>query len=416
MNLPSPSLRAAPAVLLALASAAARAQDPAPASPVTILDEQLDPRRAALLSIDERHVIILDEQSQRRVLARHAVLAILSRVHDEPDASLRTSSVATDPGLLELTDGQRFPGDLLTVDHADDAVAWNHPAFGRIDLPIDRVLQFWRAGAPFELRSLAPNDADTPAADILFLINGDQQSGYLASAGNPVRLDIDGAPLIIDPDRVAGARLSNSPVPAEGTWIWLTDGTAARLSLLDVDTAGRSSCALDEGPTGSLRWDQVRAVLLHAERIIPLSTLTPIEQSPAEGRRYAPPIREHHTKPDADPLGLLGPAMAAADLILPGPMSVTWSLPERARRLAFTAALAHGAIPWGDCELIVSIDGVEQARRHINPDQASVHVSLPLTGRTLTIATIPGRFGPIRDWIILERPLILVAESKSSAD
>lgn len=406
-----------PAVL-ACCAGLARAQDPSPSAPpfaigarVIIIDEQLASRELSLLSIDERHVTIVDEQSQQRNLARSNVLAIISDTSERPGGLAPPTSTPILTGMIELIDGQRLPGDLLSTARAEDAVAWNHPAFGKVSFQIDRVRGFARRSATLDIREQAFRDSDPPPNDLLFLTNGDQQAGYLVSTGDPIRIEVDGAPLDIDPDRVAGARLSNVREPAEGAWIWLTDGTAARVTRLNLDTAGRSSFALLDGPTGSIPWDQVRAVLLDAGRVVPLSHLELNSQSPATDRRYAPPVRQVSNNTESDPAALVGPPMGAADLLLPGPMTISWSLPPSATRIAFEAALAPGAIPWGDCELVITIDHVEQTRRRLYPDQESVTINVPVSGRELSIAVEPGRFGPIRDWVILKRGLILIAGS-----
>ena len=52
----------------------------------------------------------------------------------------------------------------------------------------------------------------------------------------------------------------------------------------------------------------------------------------------------------------IGPAgqLHLADVQIPGPMRVVWSLPPGAERFAVQAVLPPAARTWGECELIVA--------------------------------------------------------------
>lgn len=404
----APALTACAALLLLTATAGAASDAPAaPETRALLIDDQLSTRPVSVLSLDDQLLTFLDEQQRRRTLARPAFLALIVEKAPDPTPLRRRPPIRTVPGMIELIDTQRFPGDLLPAAAGNETIAWSQPLLGQLIFPLDRVWSFSRPTTPAARKNL--NLIGTAASDTIYLVNGDQLNGFLASAGDPIRIESDGAAIELPPDRIAAARLSNSRQQPAGAWLWLADGTVARASRLSIEHPGRLSIALDAGPATSLRWDQTRAILLDAARLRPLARLEPDSWSPAEGRRYAPPIQTIRLPESEDPAGILSAPLDADDILLPGPMRITWTLPPNARRIAFTASLAESTAPWGDCELIARIDHNELARRRLHTDAPAAAISIPAEGRTLTISIEPGRFGPIRDWIILTRPMILIA-------
>src|SRR5690606_5738490 len=102
-----------------------------------------------------------------------------------------------------------------------------------------------------------------------------------------------------------------------------------------------------ESPLSEIRTiplHQVSALAFDAGRLTALSDLAIERHEPAEARRMSrPPVaqRQH-----AAPLG-------AGDIVLPGPMTVEWTLPEGAARLAGWVTLPESSFTWGDCRLII---------------------------------------------------------------
>lgn len=396
-------------VCLALTHVSFAADSESPASTegrALLIDDQLVSRPIVLVSLDERLLTYTDEQQRRRTLSRSNILALIPE--QTFDRVPRRNSPTTTPGVLELVDGQRFPGDLLPTGGDDESIAWTHPSLGQMTFPLERALAFWRPGTPLSVRS-APPDGPT-RADTLLLTNGDQLTGFLATIGDPVTIESDAGPTDLPPERILGARLSNAPEDPVGARLWLDDGTVVRVDKVIIDSGLRASFSAENAAAGSASWSQLRAVALDAGRLRPLSRIRPASHSPARERRYAPPIVALADDQTSDPSELRLAPLDADDLLLPGPMTVNWVLPESARRIAFSASLADGAAPWGDCELIISIEGVEQARHRLTPDSAAIAISVPIaSGRAMSVTVEPGRYGPIRDWVVLSRPLILLA-------
>lgn len=364
-----------------------------------IIDEQLIARTVSIVSLDERLLSFIDEQQRQRTLARPSLLALVP-LHEGTLAPPPMRGNA-DTGLLILTSGERFEGDLQPTGGGDETLAWIHPLFGTLDVPIERVAAFWRPDTEASVRVLS---AEPPRSDVLYLNNQDSLSGFLASAGDPLRVESDAGISDVPADRVVGAVLANPPVSPSGVRVWIDGDTAAGVSRFTFESAQRATFSGPGGASFSVNWNQLRAVSFDTARLRPLAGIAPTQQVPVPGRRFAPPIAETIDAP-----------LDAADLQFPGPMSVTWDLPPGAQRLAFSASLAEGAAPWGDCELVVALDGAELTRRRLTPEAPPAAVSLPLAGRSLTISVQPGRYGPIRDWVVLSRPLILVGANSESA-
>lgn len=380
--------------------------------PVILIDETLDERRATLLSINEQSIVFIDEQQRQRAQPRKSVLAVVREEPRDEDEALRFGSRRAFPGMLTLVDGQRLTGDLMPSSAAD-AIRWVHPALGDVSWALERVWEFWRPASAQHLRESAPSaDAPPSPSDTLFLTNGDSVRGFLVAVDEPVRLEIgDDETIDLPLELVAGARLSNTRERAAGQWVWLEDGSAVRVERLAMDSGGRATFSLVSGPSTSVRIDQIRAIAFDAGRCLPLAAIAPRATAPVPPRRYAPPIRIGRGSASAAPADVVPAPLGADDLRLPGPMSVTWDLPERASRLSVRAHLAPEAAPWGDCEIIIIVDEQERARRRLSAEQDAVAINLPIDGRSLSIRVEPGRYGPIRDWVILERPLVLVRES-----
>lgn len=377
-----------------------------PEARALLIDEQLAERSIVVVSLDDRVLTYFDEQQRRRTLARPAVLALIPQPIAEPAPRRRGTGRTSDAGALRLVDAQVFPGDLVPTGGGADSIAWAEPLIGQVVCPLENVLAFTRPGhAAFDAPAGIP---DRSANDLLVLTNGDRLTGFLASAGNPIRIETEGGVVDLPPDRVAGARLANAPREPIGPRVWLADGAAAAVSRLAIDASLRVSFAVDQGPAVSLRWDQVRGMLFDSARLRPLSALDPASQQAGAERRYAPPLRSVSAADDTQPREDLTPALGAADLLFSGPMTVSWTLPPGAKRLAFSATLAPGSSPWGDCELVANLNGTELVRRRLHADGGAVPFALHVDAGTLTIAVEAGRFGPIRDWVILVRPLLLV--------
>jgi hypothetical protein len=380
----------------------------APGRPAVMIDEGLASKRIRLLSLDDKQVEFIDELQRKRRLPRTAVLALIADPSEPAKEERRAWSRTplTPPGVLETVDGQRFPGDTAGAPPDAESFAWDIPALGRFELPLDLV-RFVRRKDSVEP---APVAGRAPAADTIVLTNGDRLTGFLAGVGATVRFEPTGAdPVEIGLDRVAAMILANPAKPARGPRVWLEGGAVAAVRRLTIDTEGRMLLSLEAGPTGSFEWSKLRALSFDAARLVPLSSMAIAQQEPTGDRRWAPPLQV--ASGAAEDGALEERPLDAADLVLPGPMRVRWDLPEGAARLSATLALAPGSEPWGDCEVIIKSGTREIARRRLIGGNDAVTINVELSSGPLTIEVDAGRYGPIKDRVVIGRPLIMIGRA-----
>ncbi len=422
-------LLAAPCVCLGLANppeGAPRTYSESEAPECVLIDSGLVSRTVRVHSLDGRTLTYTDEQGRRRQTPVERVMALVpvpAPAASEPvikplpaePRSRRRESAAPSPappvqrpatiGLLELVDAQRIPGDLGTPPAPDaEHVAWTNSVLGRLVYPLEDVAGLVRTSAPQSVARRAPSTP--PPSDTLLLTNGDQPTGFIAAVGDAVQIETESGVISLSPDRVQAARFSNPRQPGSGAWVWLGDGTAAAVDQIVLNDDRRITLHLTQGAAGSYDWSMLRGVSFDVARLRPLASLEPRSQQPLSGRRYAAPIE------CMSPEGAPEAPLDADDLLLPGPMSVTFDLPPGTTRLAGHVDLDSGAAPWGDCELVISVDSSEVLRKRLQSDQAPQPFNIEIDGSTLTVAVDAGRYGPIHDRVILHRPLLLVESER----
>jgi len=114
----------------------------------------------------------------------------------------------------------------------------------------------------------------------------------------------------------------------------------------------------------------------------------------------------------------IGAALGAPDIELPGPMSVTWTLPAGVTRVAGVAELPVSARAWGDCS-VVMFDGAgaQVWTTRLSGDAPSAPFNIDLSGKdalTLTVRVEAGANGPIEDRVLLRRVLLLLDNKQAN--
>jgi len=151
----------------------------------------------------------------------------------------------------------------------------------------------------------------------------------------------------------------------------------------------------------------LRAIAFEAAGILPLSEIEPRTQEPVGDRVFAEPIRTVR-HPDDLAFGS-GPILNALDIDMPGPMRVSWTLPPGVQRFAGTVALADASGGWGDCEYSIEVDGERVFSTRLHEAESVASFNIPISQAVeLTVVLEPGRFGPVRNRVILHRPLLQV--------
>ncbi len=397
------------ATLLALALAAAgAAQPPQRERPRRLLlDQDGRAQVVTLRSISDREIVFEDALGRLRRMAVGGAAALAPAQLAQPLLAVapsadRQEQPAAAPSLRTV-DGQRLPGRLAGTAEGEESVVWAHDAFGAVVVPLERVAQaVLRAVEPGAAVAAIP-PPQQGGDDELLLVNGDRLSGFLRSLGDPVQLETDdGAVVEIPPDRVAVAQLANPPEPRQGLVVWLEDGSIVVVASLAPVEEGDVELTLPTGQSAVYPLASIQAVAFEAGSLRALASIEPALQKGPADRLWTPPLRR---------LGSADQPLDLIDLVFPGPMRVEWPLPDNARRFVAVAELPVEVRDWGDCEIVVRVDGVEKLRRRLSGDEPKVEINIPARGSTLSIEIEEGRYGPIRDEVVLRRPALLLEKT-----
>jgi len=400
--------------------------DPALAPPEpmrrVLVDRTLAERPVQLLAIDAGAVRVVDAQGRSQAVPRAEVLAILPDLPPLdapvlPEPRRRTTTAGNDPrqpaapstplGRLELTDGQVLPGSFgASTPRSKDSVVWASRLWGNIDIPLDHVAAIITNPERFDALMAGVKGTQ----DTVLLRNGDRVEGFLESVTPAlVRIEKGGKVSDLPGDRIDGIMLANPVKPGGGAWAWVSGAASAISDITLTDTGSCTIAARLPGvtsqPTATITGDVVEGVCFDAAKLRPLAGVQMTAADAAnDTRRWSqPPI----IGPSTVPLG-------AADIELPGPMRVEWTLPRGVARIATTIEMPPSARLWGDCEVIVEVigangSGTQLARAQLNQSSPSMSVNAPLTNAAkLRVTVDQGPSGPIQDRVVLRRGLLLV--------
>jgi len=409
-------------------------------APRVLIDRRLQEREVYFVGIDDRLLRYLDSGGLPRSEPIADYLALLPGSAEaatprrtiipadtEPQGPPELSAASPPAAMLELTDGQRFaglptPSDPGAAPQNPDTIRWTHPVLGPLEIKLDQVRRI-RLNQPADEAPIAP-----AADDIVILSNGDRLAGFIESIGATLHFSVAGKDKAVEIplDRIQELVLANPAQrpPPHAIMAYFRDGSIIACRALNTNRVGeltinrrlQDSESPDPKPSEapahpSLRLDDLLAAAFDAAAMVPLATIPPATQEPAPGRRWTRPARA------IDPHRTI---LAAADITIPGPMTVEWDLPAGATRILSTAELPRQNWTWGNCILVVSIvpatpsqaAETELLRQRLSADQPAATLSAALPDRPwprrLRIRLEPGDYGPIQDQIILRRPLLLI--------
>ncbi|MCR9215795.1 MAG: hypothetical protein NXI14_01200 [bacterium] len=410
------------AALSCAAATVAQSSNSADRPRILLIDDQFNASHARLVSITADGVTVEDPSGNITLLAPGSVLALVAidgpinpehgigsvvpAQQVEPIRARRISDALTGSasGFIETTTGARFPGSVAPTAAAGDAVAWQHPQVGRVEIPLERITRIVMPGAAAD----GPPVRRTDSADELVLANGDVLPGFILAVGPTTSIETDSGNIVDLPiDRVAAALLANPSEPMDGTMIWLSDGSTFPAAALTATSSSGVRMTLPGGETVEYDPQTLRAIAFEAAGILPLSELEPQSQEPVGERVFVEPI---NTLRHPDDLAFnAGPVLNALDIDMPGPMRVTWTLPPGVQRFAGTASLADTSGGWGDCQFSIEIDGERVFSTRLHEDLPVAAFNLDAQGALdLSVIVEPGNFGPIRDRVFLHRPLLQI--------
>lgn len=390
--------------------------------PRVLLDRALQERQVQLVGIDSQQVIFRDSAGLLRSEPVQRLVAITATTQYALAPILDGDGPGSE-SVLELTDGQRLVGKLITGGVSaptGETLRWAHPLLGEMNFRLDDVQRI-------SLRTLDAAPVAAAVGDVVLLRNGDRLEGFIESIGGDVIIEVNGQSHTLPVDRIASIVLANPEDQLSGPVLWMRDGSIVaiasfapmpegQVAFVPRTARGQSDAAeASESMALPVTVSEVLGVAFEAQRITPLASLQVVRQEPASGRRWSPPLRRSGPHP-----ALLN----AHDLELPGPMVAEWVLPAGATHFATEAELPRSNWNWGDCILIVSLvsgqgeseSETEVSRTRINAENPSVPVRISLQSHArqrsgpmnLRIRLDPGMYGPIQDQIILRNPIILL--------
>ena len=360
-----------------------------------LIDGRLRAHPVRIVEINDRAVRFLNESDQVRALARTECIALAG-------AGAAPGAPGRGAGLLVLADGQRLPGAMArgSAGASAEILSWEHPWLGRVDVALEQVSALsLRASEPVPV----PGDKD-----VIVLANGDRLRGFITGLGDPMTIVIDveaGArEMQVPVDRAVGLALVTPPRQPVGPRIWFADGTMLDVGRVAAGDDGYlrldPTWADDADPQVQVRLADVTAILFDPRSMVPLDSIDPIGFETSAPRFFVPaPLRLD----ERSPLGL-------GRIEYRGPLLVRYALPPGTRRFAAEATVPPDARRWADFELVVRDDDHEVYRVHLDALAPEASVNVALAGSELTIELIQAGNGPIQDWLILDRAMLLVQE------
>ncbi len=380
-------------------------------------------------------VIYLDPAGSQKTVALRDIIALApaSWVPTPETTAPTTDAFTSDLPVprLDLTDSQRFVGSLVDGPEsgraAEAPVVVRHERLGTLSFPLDRVLRYSAtAGRVPDLGGRALS----ATADTVLLANTDRLEGLVTRMGSSVWIETKASattdpkapkagPTQVETAQVVLVQLVNPRTRARSLRVDLADGTVVAVDALSAETrlgtlaihpidapAARAASA-DSPASITMDLGQLAAVVPDPSRLTPLSSLPIAAQAPAAGRAALAPAR---VMPDTNA------PLSAADILLPAPMSVEWTLPAGAASLIGYAQMDDQSFAWGDCTAVVSIvsaGGTERelTRGRLNAESPTLTIAADLgklsTGDRLRVRTESGDRGPIQNRVVLRRMVVL---------
>lgn len=404
-------MRSAHTTLLAILAAAAstfaaRAQDDQTNAAHEVLLRDLRVSVGVVIRADSDGIEWIEQGGIRRKASASEVLGLATRLAPLRSAQAPLDMMSVAPGatgIIELTDGQRFPGERLQAEDAGESIAWRHPMFGRMSFPLDNVR---RAGFDTAARErIERNAARNTPKDAAWLANGDALEGFLIALNERVVFQTDAGEASAPTDRVAGLALTSPATVTRGPRYWLDEGSVCSVSSAVSAGAGWTSLSLPTGQSVRIPMNSVRAMLMDAGVITPLSALPEPSVAPVGDRDVLDGVRILPATAT--------PAWNAYDIELGGPLSVTWVLPAGALRFSAVIELPLSTQRWGDCDIVVLLDGEPAWKGRLSPDEPSARIAMTAAGRRLTIEVRPGAHGAVNDRPVLRRAIVVLSEPEA---
>ncbi len=397
--------------------------------------------RVAPASVPEE----LAAESAREIIPLADILAMVPPAGELLAAASARAAETRDPrpGVPELarlrvtlTDGQRYVGNIdpsvmpaapSGQNAAEIPLGLKTSMFGDLRFMLDQVVSVETVVAPDSPRPAHENasDAAPPSTDRVVLVNGDRINGFVESIGPDVVIGPETGKDSKTPQRIPLSRcrsiqIANPAVPLAGAAVWV-GGPAGEVQViraaeLTIRPGGeallRPQLPGDSVSTLSIPASSILALTPDASRIVPLSRLGLPQFTPDPSRRWSqPPVVDRGLRA---PLGL-------GEVLLPGPMSVEWTLPAGVTAITGSVALAPEARLWGDCNVAVELVPSAGApvtlwKGRLNGEHAREDVTAPVKPASdpsaaptrLRVRVEAGSQDQIQDRVVLEGFMLVV--------
>ncbi len=376
------------------------AASPLIADSFILLDIDGSVRPVQITNIGPTGIEVIDSEDGFTTLSRDECIAFLRPV-PYPTKSTHPT--------IHLHDGQSLPGRMK--DGSDgDHIIWEHAWIGDLNIPVDRIDRIVLNGPPIINGTDSQSDSDT-----IRLLNGDVVEGFVTSISPQVRIETDSesgpGQIEIRHDRISEIDLFGERVESPDPMVWSNDGTIVHLPTIEVGVDGHlavgrhmyaSDAQVETEPGPHLQ--SIHTISFSGSGIHPLATLDIISSEGPETRTIVPP--PHTTDPSA-PLEL-------SPVEFRGPLTIRYRIPDGPHRLRATIRMPTSASRWGDCYLVIIVDGVERHRCLFNLDQLEHTVDIGVSGDVLEFTLSEGANGPVQDHIRFEYGVLLPTGSSST--
>ena len=327
----------------------------------------------------------------------------------------------TDAGavLVDLVDGQRLIG-LLTSAETPDAIGLRLGVVCELTLPLERIRRIVTRPTMGTLSSVDPSDSSGPSSstapavdDSVMLVNGDRASGFLVALDpdNGVTLETAAGLQRLSLDRVAAIHMANPAQPVRGLWVDLKDGRTIAASAILPGRRELRSIVIDPidnngNPAGllPLTLREIASIVPARARMVPLAMLPEADVVLPPTRRWSPGLIR--AEPSRWPARL-------APIELPGPMQISFTLPEGAS--AFSAIIRPGvpASAWASATVRVgfrvddlSITWATELAIDGDSEPTPVRLDIPDGSTHIVVLVDASERGSVDDRIRLERGAI----------
>jgi hypothetical protein len=331
------------------------------------------------------------------------VLSFL-RLHRKPEAtevkvvpgSEPPKVITPPPAVLELTDGERFIGQ-ITAEGDGSKLHWQSFALGRLTVDLERIRML-----AFDTQVRVTG---TPATDRLLLANGDALEGFVVTI-EPSGVTFQPAggrdALKLATGRVHAVHMANPLVrDAKGHVVWLDDGSRVRVQNLSITGDTLTATPLLGGAGATLN--------------IPLERVNRIDLDSLTGRLTDLADVNYDVTEGGQVFGLnMPPRLDGQTLWLHAPVTVRYRLPAGTQRLSAKLALApvseaeRAYAKWADVDVVLKSEGQTLGRFHLDATRPSMPVNVPLHGGTLTLELDPAANGPVMDRVVVQDAVLFV--------